>query len=76
MAYEEYFAMDHEAMKGGGIWGAATVGKMVFTNIANNDRIQFRLAPSNIPTTAGHGWHWRLILGILAWFVANELLYK
>ncbi|XP_027096818.2 uncharacterized protein [Coffea arabica] len=41
--------------QGGGIWGAATDGKRVYTNIANGDRLPFTLAPSTRTTTAG-GW--------------------
>ncbi|KAL1360792.1 hypothetical protein AAHE18_04G203500 [Arachis hypogaea] len=40
---------------GGGIWGAATDEKRVYTNIANSDDKNFTLAPSNITTTSG-GW--------------------
>uniref|UniRef100_A0A803N051 Pyrrolo-quinoline quinone repeat domain-containing protein n=2 Tax=Chenopodium quinoa TaxID=63459 RepID=A0A803N051_CHEQI len=42
-------------MKGGGIWGAATDGKRVYTNIANSDAKNFTLKPSNLTTKAG-GW--------------------
>ncbi|GJQ95046.1 PQQ-dependent membrane bound dehydrogenase [Tanacetum coccineum] len=41
--------------EGGGIWGAATDGKRIYTNIANGDQLPFTLAPSNQTTTAG-GW--------------------
>ncbi|KAJ0432820.1 putative polyvinyl alcohol dehydrogenase (cytochrome) [Helianthus annuus] len=41
--------------EGGGIWGAATDGKRVYTNIANGAHLPFTLAPSNRTTTAG-GW--------------------
>ncbi|XP_021715926.1 uncharacterized protein LOC110683816 [Chenopodium quinoa] len=40
---------------GGGIWGSATDGKRVYTNIANTDQQNFILSPSNKSTTAG-GW--------------------
>ncbi|EPS61948.1 hypothetical protein M569_12846, partial [Genlisea aurea] len=41
--------------QGGGIWGAATDGKRVYTNISNAWKKTFVLAPSNQTTTAG-GW--------------------
>ena len=40
---------------GGGIWGAATDNKRVYTNIANSDRKNFTLRPTELVTTAG-GW--------------------
>nr|KYP69291.1 hypothetical protein KK1_008480 [Cajanus cajan] len=40
---------------GGGIWGAATDIRRVYTNIANSGARNFTLAPSNITTRAG-GW--------------------
>ncbi|KAJ0483577.1 putative polyvinyl alcohol dehydrogenase (cytochrome) [Helianthus annuus] len=40
---------------GGGTWGSATDGKVVYTNIANSVRSNFTLKPSNITTTSG-GW--------------------
>ncbi|KAL5582345.1 hypothetical protein UlMin_014787 [Ulmus minor] len=40
---------------GGGIWGAATDNKRVYTNIANSDLKNFTLKPSDLVTTAG-GW--------------------
>ncbi|MCD7464396.1 hypothetical protein HAX54_052657 [Datura stramonium] len=43
------------SLEGGGIWGAATDGRRVYTNIVNGDRIPFTLAPSTQKTTAG-GW--------------------
>ncbi|KAL1804362.1 hypothetical protein ACET3Z_033009 [Daucus carota] len=57
--------------EGGGIWGAATNGKMVFTNIANNDRIRFRLAPSNMTTTAGAWVALDANTGEILWTTAN-----
>ncbi|KVH96141.1 Pyrrolo-quinoline quinone beta-propeller repeat-containing protein [Cynara cardunculus var. scolymus] len=39
--------------EGGGIWGAATDGIRVYTNIANGARVQFTLAPTNQTTSAG-----------------------
>ncbi|POO00002.1 PQQ-dependent membrane bound dehydrogenase, glucose/quinate/shikimate-related [Trema orientale] len=43
------------SLEGGGIWGAATDGKRVYTNIANADRKPFVLAPSNRTANSG-GW--------------------
>ncbi|KAL5553923.1 hypothetical protein UlMin_041324 [Ulmus minor] len=43
------------SLEGGGVWGAATDGKRVYTNIVNGDRKNFTLAPSN-RTTNGGGW--------------------
>ncbi|KAL2330008.1 hypothetical protein Fmac_017589 [Flemingia macrophylla] len=40
---------------GGGIWGAATDLRRVYTNMANSGASNFTLAPSNVTTTAG-GW--------------------
>lgn len=39
--------------EGGGVWGAATDRRRVYTNIVNNDRVNFTLAPSHQTTTAG-----------------------
>ncbi|KAE8701562.1 hypothetical protein F3Y22_tig00110546pilonHSYRG00079 [Hibiscus syriacus] len=39
--------------EGGGIWGAATDGRRIYTNIANSDRQSFMRTPSNQTTTAG-----------------------
>ncbi|KAK1362105.1 putative polyvinyl alcohol dehydrogenase (Cytochrome) [Heracleum sosnowskyi] len=57
--------------EGGGIWGAATDGKTVFTNIANGDRIRFRLAPSNMTTTAGAWVALDANTGEITWTTAN-----
>ncbi|XP_011087060.1 uncharacterized protein LOC105168623 [Sesamum indicum] len=43
------------ALEGGGVWGAATDGIRVYTNIVNGDRLPFTLKPSNQTTVAG-GW--------------------
>ena len=43
------------SLEGGGVWGSATDGKRVYTNIVNADRKPFVLAPSNRTATAG-GW--------------------
>lgn len=40
---------------GGGVWGAATDGARVYTNIVNSDGKNFSLVPSNTTTTGG-GW--------------------
>ncbi|TXG59164.1 hypothetical protein EZV62_016993 [Acer yangbiense] len=40
---------------GGGIWGAATDEKRIYTNIANIERKNFTLKPSNKTTNSG-GW--------------------
>ncbi|MED6219700.1 hypothetical protein PIB30_038187 [Stylosanthes scabra] len=42
-------------LSGGGIWGAATDERRVYTNIVNSEAKNFTLAPSNITTTRG-GW--------------------
>ncbi|KNA08743.1 hypothetical protein SOVF_159910, partial [Spinacia oleracea] len=42
-------------LEGGGVWGAATDRRRIYTNIVNSGRTTFRLAPSNQTTTAG-GW--------------------
>ncbi|CAL0314933.1 unnamed protein product [Lupinus luteus] len=43
------------AVGGGGIWGAATDAKNVYTNIVNADAKNFTLVPSQRVTTSG-GW--------------------
>ncbi|KAG8366311.1 hypothetical protein BUALT_Bualt17G0066200 [Buddleja alternifolia] len=43
------------SLEGGGVWGAATDGTRVYTNIVNGDNLPFTLKPSNRTTTAG-GW--------------------
>ncbi|KAH6830292.1 hypothetical protein C2S53_000261 [Perilla frutescens var. hirtella] len=40
---------------GGGIWGAATDSRRVYTNIANSNKENFTLAPSK-KVTVGGGW--------------------
>ncbi|CAL5191223.1 unnamed protein product [Lathyrus oleraceus] len=40
---------------GGGIWGASTDEKRVYTNSANSNKDNFQLLPSNMNTTTG-GW--------------------
>ncbi|KAK4429964.1 hypothetical protein Salat_1297100 [Sesamum alatum] len=43
------------SLEGGGVWGAATDGIRVYTNIVNGNRLPFTLKPCNQTTTAG-GW--------------------
>ncbi|KAL6983529.1 hypothetical protein U1Q18_016915 [Sarracenia purpurea var. burkii] len=57
--------------EGGGIWGAATDGEKVYTNIANGNGLNFTLAPSNKTTTAG-GWvALNASTGQILWTTAN-----
>ncbi|XP_006363936.1 polyvinylalcohol dehydrogenase-like [Solanum tuberosum] len=57
--------------EGGGIWGAATDGRRVYTNIANGNRLPFTLAPSTQTTTAG-GWvAMNANTGQILWTTAN-----
>ncbi|KAJ1375523.1 Quinoprotein alcohol dehydrogenase-like superfamily [Sesbania bispinosa] len=56
---------------GGGTWGAATDEEMVYTNIANSDRKNFTLRPSNKTTTNG-GWvAMEAKSGKILWSIAN-----
>ncbi|KAK7295342.1 hypothetical protein RJT34_18249 [Clitoria ternatea] len=56
---------------GGGIWGAATDERRVYTNIANSDARNFTLKPSNMNTTAG-GWvAMEISNGRVLWSTAN-----
>ncbi|KAL3501340.1 hypothetical protein ACH5RR_035789, partial [Cinchona calisaya] len=57
--------------QGGGIWGAATDGKRVYTNIANGDRLPFTLAPSTQTTTAGAWVALDANTGEILWTTAN-----
>ncbi|KAH0991472.1 hypothetical protein GBA52_002955 [Prunus armeniaca] len=57
--------------KGGGIWGAATDGRRVYTNIANGDRENFTLAPSSQTTTAGARVALDADSGEILWTTAN-----
>ncbi|KAL0450577.1 UNVERIFIED_CONTAM: hypothetical protein Slati_1614100 [Sesamum latifolium] len=45
---------------GGGIWGAATDKRRVYTNIANGNRQNVTLVPSNNVTTVVSGLQWML----------------
>ncbi|KAK4402945.1 hypothetical protein Sango_1035200 [Sesamum angolense] len=59
------------SLEGGGIWGAATDGIRVYTNIVNGDRLPFTLKPSNQTTTAG-GWVAKdANTGRILWTTAN-----
>ena len=57
--------------EGGGIWGAATDGKRVYTNIGNSDRVSFNLAPSTKTTTAGAWVALDANTGAILWSTAN-----
>ncbi|XP_059658501.1 uncharacterized protein LOC132304799 [Cornus florida] len=57
--------------EGGGIWGAATDGKRVYTNIANSDRVTFPLSPSKQTTTAGAWVALDANSGNIVWTTAN-----
>ncbi|KAK4604004.1 hypothetical protein RGQ29_012490 [Quercus rubra] len=58
-------------LTGGGIWGAATGNKRLYTNIANSDGKNFTLKPSAINTTAG-GWvAMEADSGKILWCTAN-----
>lgn len=56
---------------GGGIWGSATEGIRVYTNIANSDRISFTLAPSTLKTTFGAWVALDVNKGDILWTTAN-----
>ncbi|KAG4201882.1 hypothetical protein ERO13_A05G304966v2, partial [Gossypium hirsutum] len=57
--------------EGGGLWGAATDGRRVYTNIANSDRKSFMLTPSNQTTTAGAWVALDANTGEIIWSTAN-----
>ncbi|KAA8533005.1 hypothetical protein F0562_032878 [Nyssa sinensis] len=57
--------------EGGGIWGAATDGRMVYTNIGNSGRVSFTLAPSSQTTTAGAWVALDANSGEIIWSTAN-----
>ncbi|XP_048134980.1 polyvinylalcohol dehydrogenase-like [Rhodamnia argentea] len=59
------------SVEGGGIWGAATDGKRVYTNIANRDRENFTLSPSTRTTTAGAWVALDASSGEILWSTAN-----
>ncbi|KAK9272819.1 hypothetical protein L1049_003197 [Liquidambar formosana] len=56
---------------GGGIWGAATDEKRVYTNIANSGRQNFTLKPSTKTTTAGAWVAMDARTGEILWSTAN-----
>ncbi|KAF9626578.1 hypothetical protein IFM89_036093 [Coptis chinensis] len=56
---------------GGGIWGAATDERRVYTNIANNLQINFTLVPSKQTTTAGAWVTLDAYTGKVLWSIAN-----
>ncbi|XP_034693551.1 polyvinylalcohol dehydrogenase-like [Vitis riparia] len=58
-------------LEGGGVWGAATDGKRVYTNIVNNAGVRFRLAPSNQTTTFGAWVALDANTGEIVWSTAN-----
>ncbi|KAJ6969195.1 hypothetical protein NC653_036996 [Populus alba x Populus x berolinensis] len=57
--------------KGGGIWGAATDERTVYTNIANSNRERFTLALSNQTTTVGAWVALDANSGQILWSTAN-----
>ncbi|GAB2214085.1 hypothetical protein Droror1_Dr00018421 [Drosera rotundifolia] len=57
--------------EGGGTWGAATDGKRIYTNIVNNRRVSFMLAPSTVTTTAGAWVALDANTGQILWSTAN-----
>ncbi|KAL3501360.1 hypothetical protein ACH5RR_035809 [Cinchona calisaya] len=59
------------SIQGGGIWGAATDGKRVYTNIVNGDRLPFTLAQSTQTTTAGAWAALDANTGEILWSTAN-----
>lgn len=58
-------------LEGGGQWGAATDGSRVFTNIANSDRVNFTLTPSNQTTVTGAWVSLDANTGRILWSTAN-----
>ncbi|KAL3501355.1 hypothetical protein ACH5RR_035804 [Cinchona calisaya] len=59
------------SIQGRGIWGAATDGQRVYTNIVNGDRLPFILAPSAETTTAGAWVAMDANTGEVLWSTAN-----
>ncbi|KAK6931195.1 Pyrrolo-quinoline quinone repeat, partial [Dillenia turbinata] len=57
--------------EGGGIWGAATDGQRVYTNIVNGNRVNFVLAPSNKTTNYGAWVALDANTGEILWSTAN-----
>ncbi|KAL5697953.1 hypothetical protein ACHQM5_029049 [Ranunculus cassubicifolius] len=58
-------------LQGGGVWGASTDGKNVYTNIVNDGRVVFRLAPTNRTTNAGAWVALDGNTGDILWTTAN-----
>jgi len=58
--------------EGGGVWGAATDGNRIYTNIVNSDRVPFRLSPLNQTTTAGAWVALDANTGEVVWTTANS----
>ncbi|KAK2983148.1 hypothetical protein RJ640_007824 [Escallonia rubra] len=59
------------SLEGGGIWGAATDGKRVYTNIVNANRLPFKLAPTNQTTNVGLWTALDANTGDILWSTAN-----
>ncbi|KAK3026617.1 hypothetical protein RJ639_040644 [Escallonia herrerae] len=59
------------SLEGGGIWGAATDGKRVYTNIVNANRLPFKLAPTNQTTNVGLWTALDADTGDILWSTAN-----
>ncbi|KAF6159973.1 hypothetical protein GIB67_033057 [Kingdonia uniflora] len=57
--------------EGGGTWGSATDGERVYTNLVNNNRITFPLAPTTQTTTAGAWVAMDGNTGKIIWSTAN-----
>ncbi|CAL5191053.1 unnamed protein product [Lathyrus oleraceus] len=56
---------------GGGIWGASSDEKRIYTNSANSNKVNFQLLPSNMNTTTG-GWvAMNATNGEILWSTAN-----
>ncbi|GAU47125.1 hypothetical protein TSUD_247470 [Trifolium subterraneum] len=71
LKFPHYNVAGPSGSAGGGIFGAATDGKRIYTNIANSDRRNFELLPSNMNTTAG-GWvSMNANNGRILWSTAN-----
>ncbi|PIA27918.1 hypothetical protein AQUCO_07400035v1 [Aquilegia coerulea] len=57
--------------EGGGTWGASTDGRRVYTNIVNNNRVSFQLAPTNQTTNAGAWVALDANTGKIIWSTSN-----
>lgn len=58
-------------LEGGGVWGAATEGKRVYTNIVNSYNLNFTLSPSNQTTTSGAYVALEANSGQILWSIAD-----